>query len=200
LWKQVFDTITSTRSLMPLLHRLNMMGMSVDSIVSTIGLILAPLVFLTVYLAFSWLMTLAAGTSRKGSADHYTTAKMASYFVLCLIPIAIAYHLAHYISFLFIAGQLIIPLASDPFGFGWNLLGTADYRVNVGLIGARFAWYASVSFVVVGHVIAVYLGHVLALRGFESRRSALKSQYPMLALMVFYTFAGLWILAQPIVE
>jgi hypothetical protein len=52
----------------------------------------------------------------------------------------------------------------------------------------------------VGHVIAVYLAHVLALRGFEKRRSALLSQYPMLALMVFYTFAGLWILAQPIVE
>jgi hypothetical protein len=49
-------------------------------------------------------------------------------------------------------------------------------------------------------VIAVYLGHILALRGFERRRSALNSQLPMLALMVFYTFAGLWILAQPIVE
>ena len=200
LWKEAFDTITSTRSLMPLLHRLNMMGMSVDSIVSTIGLVLSPLLFLAVYLAFSLLMVFAAGLSRKGEANPFTTARMASYFVLCLIPIAIAYHLAHYISFLFVAGQLIIPLASDPFGFDWNLLGTAGYKVNAGLIGARFAWYASVSSVVVGHIIAVYLGHVLALRGFESRRSALNSQYPMLALMVFYTFAGLWILAQPIVE
>jgi hypothetical protein len=200
LWNDAFDIITSTRTLMPMLHRLNMMGMSVDSIVSTIGLVLAPVLFLTVYLTFSWLMTVAAGLSRKAAANSYTTATMASHFVLCLIPIAIAYHLAHYISFLFVAGQLIIPLASDPFGFGWNLLGTADYRVNAGLIGARFAWYASVSSVVAGHVIAVYLGHVLALRGFDDRRSALNSQYPMLALMVFYTFAGLWILAQPIVE
>ena len=200
LWREAFDTITSTRTLMPLLHRLNMMGMSVDSIVSTIGLVLAPLVFLVIYLTFALLMMLAAGASKKGAANHYTTAKMASYFVLCLIPIAIAYHLAHYVSFLFVAGQLIIPLASDPFGFGWNLLGTAHYQVNAGLVGARFAWYASVSSVVVGHVIAVYLGHVLALRAFESRRSALSSQYPLLALMVFYTFAGLWILAQPMVE
>ncbi|MAG32038.1 MAG: hypothetical protein CL908_14240 [Deltaproteobacteria bacterium] len=200
LWNEAFDTITSTRTLMPFLHKLNMMGMSVDSIVSTIGLILAPLVFLAVYLAFSFFMTLAARSSDRGSPSYYTTAKMARDFVLCLIPIAIAYHLAHYISFLFIAGQLIIPLASDPFGFGWNLLGTADYRIDPGILGARFAWYASVSFVVVGHVIAVYLGHILALRGFERRRSALNSQLPMLALMVFYTFAGLWILAQPIVE
>lgn len=200
LWNEVFDTITSTRTLMPMLHRLNMMGMSVDSIVSTIGLLLAPLVFLTVYLAFSFLMTLSEGSFREGAGRPFTTVEMAGHFVLCLIPIAIAYHLAHYLSFLFIAGQLIIPLASDPFGFGWNLLGTADYRINAGIIGARFAWNASISFVVVGHVISVYLGHILALRGFENRRSALNSQYPMLALMVFYTFAGLWILAQPIVE
>ncbi|MCP4908528.1 MAG: hypothetical protein GY910_26435 [bacterium] len=114
LWKQTFDALTSTRSLMPMLHRLNMMGMSVDSIVSTIGLILAPLLFLAVYLVFSSLMTLAAGTHRKSSAGHYSPLKLASDFVLCLIPIAIAYHLAHYLSFLFVAGQLVIPLASDP--------------------------------------------------------------------------------------
>jgi hypothetical protein len=200
LWMDLFQTITSTRFLMPMLHRLNMMGMSVDSIVNTIGLLMAPLVFLSVYLAFSFLMVRASRPREKGASGHYTTTALASHFVLSLVPIAIAYHLAHYVSFLFVAGQLVIPLASDPFGFGWNLLGTADYRINAGLIGARFAWYASVSSVVVGHVIAVYLAHVLALRGFEKRRSALLSQYPMLALMVFYTFAGLWILAQPIVE
>ena len=202
LWKEFFDTITSTRSLMPVLHRINMWGMSVDSIVATIGLILAPLAFLAIYLLFSFLMVLAARATEdpRSGEKHYTTLKMASHFVLCLIPIAIAYHLAHYFSFLLIAGQLIIPLASDPFGFGWDLLGTARYRVDPGVVGARFAWYASVFGVVLGHVVSVYLGHVLALRGFENRRSALNTQYPMLILMVFYTFAGLWILAQPMVE
>ena len=200
LWKHAFDIITSARFLMPLLHELNMLGMSVDSIVATVGLLLAPTLFLTVYLAFSFLMKLAAGASGRAPGATGSTLWTARYFVLSLIPIAIAYHLAHYLSFLFIAGQLVIPLASDPFGFGWDLLGTARYRVDAGLIGARFAWYASISSVVLGHVIAVYLGHVLALRGFPSRKSALKSQYPMLLLMLFYTFVGLWILAQPIVE
>jgi hypothetical protein len=98
------------------------------------------------------------------------------------------------------AGQLIIPLASDPFGAGWNLFGTAGYRVDIGLIGARFVWYTSVLTIVAGHVIAVYLSHVLAIRLFENRRGALWSQLPMLLLMVFYTLASLWILAQPIIE
>jgi len=45
--------------------------------------------------------------------------------VLTLVPIAVAYHLSHYFSLLLTAGQFVIPLASDPFGFGWNLFGTA---------------------------------------------------------------------------
>ena len=35
-----------------------------------------------------------------------------------LVPIAVAYHLAHYVSLLLTTGQFIIPLASDPFGWG----------------------------------------------------------------------------------
>lgn len=39
-------------------------------------------------------------------------------FAFTLVPIAIGYHFAHYFTFLLIQGQYIIPLASDPFGFG----------------------------------------------------------------------------------
>ena len=51
-----------------------------------------------------------------------------------------------------------------------------------------------------GHIIAVYLAHMVALRTLGDRGAALRSQYPMLALMVGYTMLSLWILAQPIVE
>jgi hypothetical protein len=120
--------------------------------------------------------------------------------VLSLIPIAIAYHLAHYLTYLLIQGQLVIRLASDPFGFGWNLFGTARYRPDIGLVGARFAWYTAVSAIVLGHILAVYVAHVIALREYATRRAALRSQVPMLVLMVGYTMVSLWIIAQPIVE
>ena len=58
----------------------------------------------------------------------------------------------------------------------------------------------SVAAIVIGHVSAVYLAHVTALREIPERRFALRSQYPMLVLMVAYTMVSLWILAQPIVE
>ena len=64
---------------------------------------------------------------------------------------------------------------------------------------ARFAWVLSVVAIVLGHIIAVYLSHVIALRALSNHRSAMRSQYPMLALMVMYTVISLWIVAQPIV-
>jgi hypothetical protein len=99
-----------------------------------------------------------------------------------------------------IQGQLMIRLASDPFGFRWDLFGTARYRPDIGIVGARFAWYASVAAIVLGHVVAVYVAHVIALRAFATRRAAIRSQLPMLVLMVGYTIVSLWIIAQPIVE
>jgi hypothetical protein len=120
--------------------------------------------------------------------------------VLSLVPIAIAYHLAHYFSLLAIAGQFIIPLASDPFGYGWDLFGTTLYRIDIGLVDARFIWYLAVAAIVIGHIIAVWIGHVTAYGVFHEPRAARRSQYPMLALMIGYTMLSLWILAQPIVE
>ena len=158
----------------------------------TAGLLLAPLLFAAVYLAFCRLIAMSAGM--KGSA-----ARIAGRFALTLVPIAIAYQVAHYLSFLAMAGQYMIPIASDPFGWGWNLFGTVNYFVRIGIVDARLVWIVSVGVIVTGHVAALYLGHVLALREFPDRRAAVRSQGPMLVLMVAYTMLSLWIIAQPIV-
>jgi hypothetical protein len=162
----------------------------------TAGLLLAPCVFAAVIAAVCAAMArLVRADARPASAGE-----LARLFVPTLLPIAFAYHLAHYLSYLLVAGQVVIPLASDPFGFGWDLFGTARYRVDAGLVGARFAWYVAVAAIVLGHVIAMYAAHRLALARFADPRLARRSQYPLAALMVAYTMASLWILAQPVVE
>jgi hypothetical protein len=157
------------------------------------GLIVTWLVFLGAYLGISAAMSTLAG-------GHAGTLDVARGFALTLIPIAIGYHVAHYLVFLLVQGQYIIPLLSDPFGFGWDILGTAGYRVDIGLVGARFAWYVAVVAIVVGHVVAVYLAHFRAITIFGTPGVALRTQVPLTALMVVYTFIGLSITAQPIVE
>lgn len=163
------------------------------TVIGTLGLLAFPTAVLGVYRTVADRIASAAGTD----CSH---GELARAFVFTLVPIAIAYHLAHYLTYLLIQGRLIIPLVSDPFGFGWDLFGTAAYRPDIGLVGARFAWYAAVIAIVLGHIVAVYLAHLIALREFREPRVALRSQYPMLALMVSYTTVSLWILAQPIVE
>jgi hypothetical protein len=133
-------------------------------------------------------------------ASRLSALDIARSFALTLVPICIGYHDAHYLTFLLVQGQYIIPLASDPFGYGWNLFGTAGYRVDIAAIGARFAWYAAVTAILLGHIAAVYLGHVKAMRVFPTRSTALRSQVPLTALMVVYTFVSLSILAEPITE
>lgn len=125
--------------------------------------------------------------------------RIAGLFVLTLVPIAIAYNFAHYLFFLVMAGQYLIPLVSDPLGFGWDIFGTRNYFVRIGVIDARVVWYVSVAAIVVGHVAALYVAHLQAMREFPDRDSALRSQWPMLILMVCYTMVSLWIIAQPIV-
>jgi hypothetical protein len=168
------------------------LGELASVVVRTIGLVAFWMVFLAAYLAVSTIMSAAAG--------HRSPRDIARSFALTLVPIAIAYHLAHYLTYLLTQGQYVVPLASDPFGYGWDLFGTAGYRVNIAVVGARFAWYAAVTSIVVGHIIAVYLADVRAHQIFGSRRAALRSQVPLTALMVAYTFVSLSILSEPIVE
>jgi len=192
LWGDLLQGIALAPWFHPLIRQLHDLGFDFQAALETVMLALFPLMFLLVYLGFSWLTKQASGSRRP-------VTEIAGLFVFSLVPIAIAYHLAHYLSYLLIAGQFIIPLASDPFGLGWNLFGTAGYGVDITVVGAKFVWYTAVVAIVVGHVFAVGVAHLVALRVFETAGLALRSQLPFLALMVAYTMASLWILSQPIV-
>jgi hypothetical protein len=92
--------------------------------------------------------------------------------------------------------QYLAPFASDPFGFGWDLFGTADVTPRINVLAPKTIWYAQVAALVIGHVAGLVLAHDKAVELFESPRKAAISQYAMLALMVVYTVAGLWLLSR----
>jgi hypothetical protein len=149
---------------------------------------------------FALLYGLVVRAMAWSAAEASARRGLGGWFVLTLVPIGIAYHLAHYHSLLLVAGQYAIPLLSDPFGYGWDLFGTTLYLVDFSVVDAASIWYLSVGAIVLGHVVAVYLAHAMALRVFGDARTALRSQIPMLVLMVYYTMSSLWILSQPIVK
>jgi hypothetical protein len=149
------------------------------------GLLGAVAVVALAYLATVHLARIAARVRRP----------LARVFVGSLVPIAMGYAIAHYFSLLILQGQFAVPLASDPLGRGWDLLGTADFSPNLGLLTPNAIWYVQVVALVVAHIFGLVLAHDRAVALIPSARRALQAQYALLALMVLYTCAGLWLLS-----
>lgn len=139
------------------------------------------------YLAACWAATRLGG-------GGWSARQVAQRFAHTLVPIGIAYAVAHYLTLIFFEGQQLISAASDPFGVGWDLFGTADRRIDFFIRSPEPVWYAQVGLIVTGHVLGVVLAHDRALHDF-SGRAAVRSQYAMLALMVLLTGLGLLLLA-----
>jgi hypothetical protein len=161
-------------------------------VLGTAGIIVVWLFFLAAYL-------LACAATARLVRDRSTGA-IARLFVLTLVPIAIAYNIAHYFHYLLVQGQLIVPLLSDPLGRRWDLLGTALYFPDIGLLDARFTWYLAITSIVTGHVISIWLAHRVALREFGARGNAVAASVPLTVLMVIYTVVSLLIVADPLVQ
>jgi len=53
-----------------------------------------------------------------------------------------------------------------------------------------------VAVLVIGHVFGLVLAHDRAIALFSSTRTAVRTQYAFLILMVLYTVGGLWLLSQ----
>lgn len=161
-------------------------------VLGTAGLIGVWLLFLGAYLV--------ACLATAGLVRGRPAAVVARLFALTLVPIAIAYNVAHYFSYLLVQGQMIIPLLSDPLGLKWNLLGTAHFQLDIGIFDARFTWYLAIVSIVTGHVISIWLAHRLALREYRTSRQAVIASIPLTCLMMIYTAISLLVMADPLVQ
>jgi hypothetical protein len=117
-------------------------------------------------------------------------------FIHTLVPIALVYVAAHYLTLVLFEGQATFYLASDPLGRGWDVFGTASRAIDYTYIGQNTIWYAQVAFVVIGHVAALTLAHDRALALYRDPGPAVRSQYWMLTVMVGFTMLALWLLSQ----
>lgn len=145
---------------------------------------------------------LAAGVYRLGvlgmqSVDLMgpSVQELARRFAHSLVPIGLAYLLAHYFSLLAYEGQRVFYLISDPLGTGANIFGTSSATVDYTWISATAIWYVQVAALVIGHVAGLVLAHDRALVTFGDSRTATRSQYWMLSVMIAFTSLGLWLLS-----
>ena len=119
-----------------------------------------------------------------------------------MIPIACGYHFAHYLPTFIVDIQYAIIALSDPFAVGWNLFGTANWKVSSSYLAnyhsAVLIWYIQISGIVLAHVGAVIVYHLLLLNTSRSWGKTLQGQIPATVLMIAYTVFGLWLLSTPV--
>ncbi len=170
------------------------LGFAVENLVAidTFGLILSPLPFLLLYLLVVWIM--------KRITNSPSSLELAKVFSFSLIPIAFGYTLAHSFSLVIVSLPQMGALISDPFGFGWDIFGTAGLMNTSLILGAKVIWFIEIGLVVLAHIVGTWYAHVLAVNNFSDRKTVIRSQYPMLVLMVAFTVTTLWLLSQPLVS
>ena len=152
-------------------------------------------------LSTAYLLCVVVGEMLVGRRQSFTRA--AGTMIWSLVPIALAYHFAHYLTAFLVNGQYALVALSDPFSLGGNLFGTAEMQVSAGIVmgsdAAWTIWNLQASSIVTGHILAVLAAHGLALRLHATRRGAMLSQLPLTLLMIGYTVFGLWLLSTPTV-
>jgi hypothetical protein len=143
-----------------------------------------------VYWGICRLMAWSAGDGRHTSGTLFVR------FSYALLPIALFYHLAHNVQHILFESTKLVRAASDPFGWGWNIFGTAHQSVGA-LLPVEVGWALQVALVLVGHVYAIVIAHRTARSLYPDPRIATVSQLPMLTAMLLFSFQSLWLLSQP---
>ncbi len=115
-------------------------------------------------------------------------------FGVSLVPILLGYSVAHYFSLLLLEGQAFRSLLSDPYGRGWNLFGTLGDPIDWTLVSTTVVGWVQLAAILVGHMVAVVVAHDRAIEAWPPAK-AMRSQYPMLVVMVAYTMVALVLVA-----
>jgi hypothetical protein len=128
-----------------------------------------------------------------------------------LLPIAVGYLVAHYVTFLLGDGQRILIAIADPFQLGWNLFGTAFFEPSIAWLPTGVVWTIQLLAVVGGHMLGAWAGHEAAFAAAldedpealtrpGAARVLRRRQIPLAVLMVGLTVLTLWSLGQNVVK
>jgi len=182
LWVTTFDGLVTTPAWETVATALVELGFPPAALYPT-ALVAGFAVFLATYL-------LAARAAR-GTADTFVaTPVLARRFAPPLLAIAAGYHVAHFLGYFLRLSPAVVRSLTAPLATA-----TAD-------VVALPDWFGLVGVFAVlgGHVLAIATAHAVAFDLFPGRLQAIRSQYPLTAVMVFYTMVSLWVVTRPDVQ
>lgn len=153
------------------------------------------ILFITAAVIPVLIFSITIGTSKlleqiTGFKDLFTA------YAYSIIPLGLMIHLSHNIRHLLEEGTGIIPVLSDPFGFGWDLFGTSGY-MPAPLLSSNNILLLQWMLVLIGLGFSVSVGKNI------SRRLSRGNDFAYIPLLMFvfiFFMFSLWVLGQPIMH
>jgi polyferredoxin len=136
------------------------------------------------YLA-AWAGRRLAGLRRGGPALP-PTEQLVVHFAYALVPMGLAAWIAFSLAFVLVNGSYAVPLLSDPFGWGWNLFGTAGYPWTPYV--PEILPFLQAPVLLAGLAVAITYAHKIARQVIPGRAAAFRATLPV---AVFLTGATL---------
>lgn len=183
------------------INPLDFPGRSVVQFENTLGICLGFTVLATLFsCAVLFGGKIATGNNQGSGSAPWVAAS--GRLVYSIIPISIAFHLAHYLTVLLVNGQYALIAFADPFNMGWTsdshaLHVTTSFLSNI--YSVSIIWTIQTVVIVIGHILGIVVAHLIAKELYHSSNQSMWvtgiSQAFMAILMVGYTVFGLWLLS-----
>lgn len=171
-------------------------GRSAVVVSSAVGFVLGILALLLAYMA-----AVAIGVAALPASERVPFARAFCAFAISILPLAVGYHVGHYLVSFMVQSQYFLAALADPLARGWTLFGLQDVRVTTGFLNTqdsvRLIWLAQAGAIVGAHILSVVMAHHVASQMTRTRRGAALLQLGLSLLMIAYTVFGLWLLAAP---
>ncbi len=117
-------------------------------------------------------------------------------YAYSIIPLGLMMHLSHNIRHLLEEGMGIIPVLSNPFGFGWDLFGTSGY-MPAPLLDSNNILLIQLLLMLIGLVFSVSVGRNISERAFHGKDFV---YIPVFIFVLIFFMFNLWVLGQPIMH
>ncbi|PGF18336.1 hypothetical protein CP556_12105 [Natrinema sp. CBA1119] len=164
----------------------------VGTVEALVGLGIPPVIVYLLLLvggfALFWKVYWIAIDRTRDRADTYLSRRyLGIRFAAPLLAIAAGYHFAHYIGFAIslwpsLFDALAMPLDPPPNPTRYALPGWFGYVEIAGIL--------------LGHVLAVWIAHTVSFDLFPGKLQSIRSQYPLIVVMVFFTMVSLYLVSK----
>lgn len=163
--------------------RVTDLGRFPHGVIDSVALLAMTLPFFIPFIA-------ALALARRWFSTSVSLFTLARRFAWSLIPIGIAYVLAHNMPLLISGGPILIDQIGEQIGLD---------LIRSFIPSPQLVWFLEIALIVGGHVMGVLIAHAIAIRLTETNRDAMKAHAPLTLLMSFYTVSTLWLLSLPLV-